>query len=159
MASVKGGDGFAAKVRGLASRLRKGSVRVGFLEGATYPDGTPVAAVASFNEYGRMVRTKGEDGMEESYFQLPRPFFRRMIAEKKAEWPAGVALQLKKNGGDVAKTLDVVGTAIGGQLQQSIRDLVSPPLAQSTIDRKGFDKPLVDTGHMLNSVDHEVNMK
>jgi hypothetical protein len=132
---------------------------VGFLEGATYPDGKPVAAVAAFNEYGRMVRTKGADGMEESYFQLPRPFFRRMIADKKAEWPAGVALQLKKNKGDVAKTLEVTGVAIGGQLQQSIRDLVSPPLAPSTVERKGFDKPLIDTGHMLDSVGHEVKMK
>ena len=29
-------------------------------------------------------------------------------------------------------------------------------LAESTIARKGFAKPLVETGHMLNSVDYEV---
>jgi len=29
---------------------------------------------------------------------------------------------------------------------------VSPTLAQSTVDRKGFSKPLIDTGNMLNSV-------
>lgn len=140
----------------MASKIKKGSVKVGFLEGATYPDGQSVANVAALNEYGHTVKGKGGD---ESYFVLPRPFFRNMIADKKAEWPAAIALQLKKNGGDVQKTLNVTGIAIGGQLQQSIRDLVSPPLAPSTIARKGFDKPLIDTGHMLNSVDHEVNMK
>jgi hypothetical protein len=29
-------------------------------------------------------------------------------------------------------------------------------LKPATIRRKGFAKPLVDTGHMLNSIDHEV---
>lgn len=45
------------KVGSLASALKKysdmnASVRVGVLESATYPDGTPVAMVAFWNEYG-----------------------------------------------------------------------------------------------------------
>jgi hypothetical protein len=41
-------------------------------------------------------------------------------------------------------------------LQQSIRDTNDPPLAQATIARKGFAKPLIDTSVMINSVDYEV---
>ena len=50
----------------------------------------------------------------------------------------------------------LAGEAIAGQLRQSIVDTNSPALAESTIRRKGFSKPLVDTGHMLQSVDYEV---
>jgi hypothetical protein len=39
---------------------------------------------------------------------------------------------------------------------QSIRDLVSPALAPATVARKGFSKPLIETGHLLNSVAVEV---
>ena len=49
-----------------------------------------------------------------------------------------------------------MGQGISGQLKQSIVDTNEPPLAASTIARKGFAKPLVDTGHMLQSVDYEV---
>jgi hypothetical protein len=52
--------------------------------------------------------------------------------------------------------LDLMGTAIKGQLQQAIVDFVGIPLAPATIARKGTDKQLVDTGHMLASVDYEV---
>jgi outer membrane receptor for monomeric catechols len=29
-------------------------------------------------------------------------------------------------------------------------------LAASTVARKGFSKPLIDTSHMINSIDHAV---
>lgn len=146
MAVVRGGAKFQAAMRELAGKLaRPGTVRVGFLAKAKYPDGTPVAMIAAINEYGRP-----------SVGQPPRPFFRRMIAAKQGEWPSAIAGLLKANGLDAMRALDLAGAAIAGQLRESIRDLTDPPLAASTIRRKGFDKPLVDTGHMLNSVDHEV---
>lgn len=134
----------------LAQALKKmpkgiSSVSIGFLEGSTYPDGTSVPMVAAINEYGAPSRG-----------QPPRPFFRRLIAAKSKEWAKASGELLVNNGYDVPKTLGMVGEGVKGQLQQSIRDLVSPALAQSTIDRKGFSKPLIDTGHMLNSVDYVV---
>lgn len=121
------------------------SLRVGFLEGATYPDGTSVPMVAAINEFGAPSRG-----------QPPRPFFRRMIAAKSPEWPKATAILMKKTNYDVDKTLNLMGEGIKGQLVQSINDLVSPPLAQSTIDAKGFSKPLIDTSVMINSVGYEV---
>lgn len=144
--SLKGGDKLEAALNKLASKLEKGgSVKVGFLEGSTYPDGTSIPLVAAINEYGAPSRG-----------QPPRPYFRRMIAAKSSEWPKAIAGLLKSTNGDVQKTLELTGEGIKGQLIQSINDLVSPPLAQSTIDRKGFDKPLIDEAIMINSVGVEV---
>lgn len=146
MTAMKGGDKLKAALADMAARLRRAqSVRVGFLEGATYPDGKSVAMVAALNEFG--VPSRG---------QPPRPFFRNMVAAKSKEWPAAIAGLLRDNNYDALRALQLTGEAIAGQLRQSITDLVAPPLAPSTIARKGFDKPLIDTGHMLNSVSYEV---
>ena len=145
MATVRGGAKLDAALRELAAKVAvPATLRVGFLENARYPDGTPVAMIAAINEYGRPPT------------QPPRPFFRNMIRDKQGEWPKAIVDLLKANDLDAVKALDLAGAAIAGQLRQSIVDLVSSALAASTIRRKGFDKPLIDTGHMLNSVDHEV---
>ena len=148
---LSGGEGLQKALADIARKMGGGLVKVGFLEGATYPDGTPVAAVAFWNEYGKEVNSQGGD-----YFQLPRPFFRRMIAKESPEWADKMAKLAKAYDYDGAKVLALMGEDIKGALQQSINDFESPPLAQSTIDAKGFEKPLIDTSHMLNSVNYEV---
>lgn len=146
MATIRGGEKFERTLREMA-RLLKGeaALRVGFLEKARYPDGKPVAMIAAIQDFGAP-----RAGIP------PRPFFRNMIAKKSPEWPAAIAELLKKHRYNVAAALDEAGAAIAGQLRQSIVDTNSPPLKPATIRRKGFAKPLVDTGHMLNSIDHEV---
>jgi hypothetical protein len=120
-------------------------VRVGFLEGATYPDGTSVALVAAVQDMGSPAQNIP-----------PRPFFRNVVAAKSGEWPNALRAALAATDDDAEKALGIVGEGIAGQLRQSIVDTNEPPLAPATIARKGFDKPLVDTGHMLQSVDKEV---
>lgn len=143
MASVAGGEKLVAALQRYAGP-KNVTLRVGFLEGATYPDGQSVAAVAAFNEYG--VPSRG---------QPPRPFFRTMVAEKTAGWGNAIAVNLVDANYDADVAMRRVGEGIKGQLQDSIRDLTQPPLKPSTVQRKGFDKPLIDTGHMLNSVDFD----
>ncbi len=145
MATVRGGDKIKAALQMLTDKIKPATVRVGFLKGSTYPDGESVASIAAYNEYG--VLSRG---------QPPRPFFRNMIAAKKKNWPEAISKTLKSNNYDVERSLGIVGEAISGQLKQSITDLKSPPLRPSTIAAKGFSKPLIDTGHMLASVDYEV---
>jgi hypothetical protein len=146
---VTGGERLKARLAEIADRLSKArSVRVGFLDDARYPDGTPVAEVAAINEFGNP--SKG---------QPPRPFFRDMIRERGKDWPEGIARALKDADYDAEAALDVTGAAIKGQLQQQISSYVGPPLKESTVKRKGFDKQLVDTGVMLNSVDYAVIKK
>lgn len=117
---------------------------MGFLEKATYPDGTQVALVAAVQDFGAPSR-----GIP------PRPFFRNMVKAKSPEWPAAIEAGLKANRYDAKRTLEQVGEAIAGQLRQSIADFEGVPLKPATIARKGFSKQLVDTGVLLGSVDYE----
>jgi hypothetical protein len=57
---------------------------------------------------------------------------------------------------DGDRVLALMGEDIKGALQKSINDLQAPALAPSTVEAKGFGKPLIDTSHMLNSVSYEV---
>lgn len=146
MATVSGGDRMERKLRELAQKVgRSPVVRVGFLEGATYPDGTSVAMVAAVQNFGSMVR-----GIP------PRPFFTNMIRDKSPEWGEKLARVMRANGYDAHRSLEQMGQGIAGQLQQSIVDTNAPPLADKTIARKGFAKPLIDSSNMINSVDSEV---
>ncbi|WP_229183990.1 hypothetical protein [Bradyrhizobium oropedii] len=146
MAKLRGGERLAIALAEIATNLSKpATLRVGFLEGATGPDGDPIAMRAAINEFGAPAA-----GIP------PRPFFRNMIAAKSGEWPDAIAGLLKDHNYDAALTLNLAGEAIASQLQQSIKDTNSPALAPSTIERKGFAKPLIETGDMLRAVDHEV---
>lgn len=146
---INGGDKLRATLQRMASRLSApGTLRVGFLEGATYPatrgqSGLHVATVAFWNEFG-------------TARMPPRPFFRRMIAAKSPGWAAALAKIAKATQYNALASLKLMGTGIKDQLVKSINDFSDPPLAASTIARKGFAKPLIDTGVMIRSVDFEV---
>jgi hypothetical protein len=175
VASISGGRKFESALRTIAAKVSKpATLRVGILEGARYPNGTSVAMVAAIQEFGAPKARIP-----------PRPFFRNMIAAKKGEWPAAIAGLLKENDYDAEKALDIAGAAIAGQLRESIINTNAPPLRPITLmlrkwfpDRVGMTgrdvgraaaavaagesfagaptKPLVWTGLLLNSVDHEV---
>lgn len=164
----------------IAQKMGGGRVQIGFLEGATYPDGTPVAAVAAWNEFGH----------EGNFPAPPRPFFRNMIAKESPGWPAKMADLAKGSGFNGSYVLRVMGEDIAGALKQSIIETNDPPLSFTTLRLrakfwgnpgditmsdvlaaqqaviKGHKnlamasgtqaKPLVWTGHMLQSVGFEV---
>ncbi|CUJ00488.1 hypothetical protein [Achromobacter aegrifaciens] len=181
MAAVtfKGGDALMARLKEIADKAGDGgTLRTGFLENATYPDGTPVAYVAAIQEYG-----SPEAGIP------PRSFFRTMISAKQKNWPRALGALAKNNDYDIDKALGQMGQGIKGQLQESIQALDGPALSPVTLllrERFGNHpeeisfadvqqarrdvatgtvpnvtgtqaKPLVWTGHMLNSVDYEVD--
>lgn len=134
----------------VAYQLYSKQLKVGFIDGATYPDGTPVAMVAATNEYGRPENN-----------QPPRPFFRNAIAEHESEWTDAIARGIRA-GYPVDQVLEVVGAQIQGDVQESIAQLMTPPLAASTIaarKSKGNNstKPLVDTKVMIGDVNYEVS--
>lgn len=161
----------------IAKKMGGGKVKVGFLEGATYPNGTPVAAVAAWDEFGH----------GGNFPAPPRPFFRTMIAKESPNWPQKMAYLAKFYGYDGTRVLNAMGEDIAGALRQSIIETNAPPLSPTTlILRKRFGndpssigihdvlaaqraaaageagatgtqaKPLVWTGHLLASVSYEV---
>ena len=118
------------------------SVRVGVLENATYPDGTPVAMVAFWNEYG----TK----------RIPsRPFFRTTVSEQKKNWVLSVQ-NLMKMHNNPQQVMGLIGVHMQEQIVQSINTWSDPPNSAYTIAKKGFDKPLVETALLMRSIKSEV---
>lgn len=147
-AAFTGGEKLKARLAELAAKLESAqTVRVGFLEGATYPDGQTVAEVAAYLEYGTSKMP-------------PRPFFEQMIIANKAGWGGKLAKVFKANDYDPVRTLGLMGEGIKGQLQDAIIAFDNPPASEETLARKqskhGASATLVDTGHLLNSVDWEV---
>ena len=135
------------KVGSLSAALSKykdmnASVRVGVLENATYPDGTPVAMVAFWNEYG----TKRIP---------PRPFFRTTVSEQKKNWVLSVQ-NLMKIHNDPKQVMGLIGVHMQEQIVQSINTWSDPPNSAYTIAKKGFDKPLVETVVLMMSIKSEV---
>ncbi|CRY10588.1 hypothetical protein [Yersinia enterocolitica] len=133
--------------------LESKQVKVGFVDGATYPDGTSVAMVAAINEYGNP-----------SNNQPPRPFFRNAISGHSEEWADSVMRGIRA-GVNTETVLQLVGEVIVGDVQNSISELMEPKLSDVTLHirrtREKFKnqstKPLVDTGDMYGDVKFEVS--
>ena len=175
--ALSGGAGLTGYLAHMQANLHKASsVRVGFLENSTYPDGTSVPMVAAIQEFG----APGA-GIP------PRPYFRTMIKAKSGGWGDALATNLPLVDFDAQKALGRMGEGIKEQLQQSIIDLVTPALSPVTIMLRWMrvgkvdapvtfamvkearrrvasgetpghvsDKPLIDSGNLINSADYEV---
>lgn len=161
----------------ISRKMGGAKVQIGFLEGSTYPDGTPVAAVAYWDEFGH----------GGNFPSPPRPFFRAMIAKESPHWGTDMAMLAKAYNFDGQKVLAVMGENIAGALRESIINTNSPALSPTSLvlrakfwghpgDIKISDvlaaqkavatgkagasgtqaKPLVWTGHMLASIGFEI---
>lgn len=143
------------RVRGPASASRAVAVlngldgiegKVGWFESARYKDGTPVAYVATIHEHGAG--------------PIPaRPFMRPAVAEHGPAWMQTMAEGARAAlAGSVSPeaVLEAVTLRAAGDVGKAIKAVTSPALKPMTIKRKGFAKPLVDTGQMLQSVTGKV---
>ncbi len=165
-----GGPGWQAAIERLQQKVRSGAhAAAGFQDGETYPDGTPVAQVAAWDEFGTKTAP-------------PRSFMRKTITDHKAEWPKLLAAALKATNYDVDKALGMVGEKMAAQIREEIASIDGPanapltnllkdrfPMGGYSIDdlrkaandiRKGVTapagKPLVWSGQMLRSVTSQV---
>ena len=144
---MKGGESLMRYLRGVVTRTGSPNLlRVGFLQGSTYPDGTSVPMVAAIQNFGAPAAN------------IPaRPFFTNMVREKSPQWGVSLARALKASNYNKDAALGRMGEGIKGQLQASIADFDSVPLSPATIAAKGTSKQLVDTKVMLMSVDYKVS--
>lgn len=173
MAEIKGGKLFQQNMAALAKRVKSASsLRVGFIDGATYPDGTSVAMVAAINNFGAPAK-----GIP------PRPFFSKAVRENAPEWAGKLKKILEANDYDAAKALGLLGLVIEGDLREAIIAMNSPANSMTTnLLKQRFPqggqtfedvlkawhdvahgvtapagKPLVQSGQMLNSISSEVD--
>ena len=171
---VTGGKGVAKVLAELGTRIGSGGVvKVGFLEGATYPAAAKARLASNARDNRRVKAVLGKlaagAGVPLAVAQVAfwnefgtsrapaRPFFRGMIAAKSPDWGRDLAKAIKARGYSVEQALALMGERIKDQLQKSIVDFANPANAPSTVARKGFDKPLIDTGTMQRSVDYVVS--
>ena len=134
-------------------------VVVGFVEGENH-DGSDlsVAEVAAIHEFGAEV--EAADG---SVVTIPaRSMLRGTFEENRAEnvRKLRVLAQATVEGRiSVDQALKVFGVDMQGQVVKRINAGITPPNAESTIQRKGSSKPLIDTGQMVQSVTYVVREK
>jgi phage gpG-like protein len=148
--SLKGGKTLSKKLRDMTRQMTsQGRVLIGVPKAAgAYEDGTPVALIAAVHEFG------SSDGRvpERSFLRVPLRAKRKEISNVvRQQLPAVV------NGDLQMSTLQhQVGAYAVGVVQQAIAEGIAPPNAPSTVARKGSSKPLIDTGHMRQSITYVV---
>lgn len=146
-----------AQLEAMLQNLRGASVKVGFFEDHQYDNGTPMASVAVWIEFG----TKTSP---------PRPVFRITVREHQEDWRKLVRLLSKKVATgelSVRQVMEQLGNAAAGHLATAISELTDPPLAEATIKNRmsrkknkdtvgNLDKPLIDTGLLFAGVTFQV---
>lgn len=149
--AITGGDKLRKKLEQLkrgAKELRKLEAQVGVFEHQQYEDGTPVAHVAAIHEWGAP-----EAGIP------ARPFLRPAVTKHTDEWADKLADKVSDvmDGKMTAKQAwEIVADGAMGDIKQSIADVNTPALKAATVKRKGFDKPLVDSALLLQSINQRI---
>lgn len=126
-------------------KVEDDGVNVGWFEDQRYDDGTSVAQVARWNEFG----TKA--GIPQ------RPFMRTAMVQHEKDWIEKLKTIVQKEM-DKEKSVNIdaalkkFGELVAGDIQETILTGGFQPNAPSTIKRKGHSTPLVDTGVMISSI-------
>ena len=130
-------------------QLAKMEVQVGFqADSGSYENGATLAEVAAYNELGTSSTPA-------------RPFMRKSFEnhEKELQNACDQVNKTLAKGGTTQQALDELGAFVKGLVQEEIVSGDFAPNAESTIAKKGSDKPLIDTGFMRQSVNYQVKQR
>lgn len=134
----------------LSQRLKKLNKRilVGVPAGKVEEDGTSTALVAAVNEFGSAdgkipERSFLRAGLRKNFYAITRLNVSSLREVAEGTMTAEVAL---------ART----GAVAAGGVQKYIPEGVFIPNAPSTVKKKGSDKPLIDSGHLRQSITYVV---
>lgn len=129
--------------------LDKQRVKVGLQAGDTAPDGTSLAEIGAFNEYGTST--------------IPaRPFLRAAYEQYQRQlqqFKARLINLIYERKIDTGKGLAILGEKHQQQVQAKIGDGPWVENAPSTIAQKGSSKPLIDTGRLRQSIRYLVTRR
>lgn len=138
-------SGWSPKIK----RLLKGAtVTVGLHEddSAREDDSATNAMIGFWHEFG----TK----------DVPARSFLRSTADKKSRAHKAliskIAAKAVRNELPMEHGLGLFGMKVASDVKEKIRSHIQPPLKDSTIAAKGSTTPLIDTGQLINAIDHEV---
>ena len=132
--------------------LAKLEAQIGFHRGDNVDDdGTDLCDIAAWNEFGTTSKLGNKHIPARPFLKQSvennRDEINQMLAEKKKEIMSGTpAEQILKEIGLFQKDL----------IQKEISEGSFEPNAEYTIEKKGSDKPLIDTSRMLQSVGYKI---
>jgi len=129
--------------------LEKLMVAIGFPDGGpTDENGVSIAEYAAYNDLG-------------TNRAVSRPFMRNSVEKHGGDYNkmAEQAIKDIMNGGTAQAALEKLGVFAKGLVQEEITDGVYEANKDTTIERKGSSKPLIDTGTMRNSVNYEIRKR
>ena len=121
----------------------------------TEKDGMPLARLAYIHEFGATIDHPNGAKIiipERSFLRAPLkanlPKYRKAF-----EWFVSRALDSQIT---MDQALSQAGLMMVRDCQEAISQGIGPPLARSTIARKGSSKPLIDTGRLRQAITYQV---
>lgn len=124
-----------------------------------------VAQVAAFHEFGtrRSLKTPGVFASAIQHAGIPRRSFVRGYYDEKRlsieEAIRRMSVSVAKGERTSAQAHNLLGQAFAAGMQKRIAARIPPALADSTIQRKGSDVPLIDTGQLRSSITYRLRTK
>ncbi|WPH64024.1 neck protein [Vibrio phage vB_VpP_1] len=144
--TVSGGTKIAERVAELKRKFRDApTVLVGVPKAAgSYEDGVHTATIAAVNEFGSAdgrvpERSFLRSGVSDSEPQIKK-LYEKMI-------PEVIDKDL-----DVDTIQSLVGQLVVGRITERISEGIEPANSPKTVKRKGSSTPLIDTGHLRQSI-------
>lgn len=123
------------------------NVKAGILSDAgSHENGKTLAEIAAYNEFG--TEDIPERPAHRDTFEKTRPKFKSHLAKS-----VDLVIEGKATPEQV---LHRIGAWYVGQLKKGVIAWDDPPNAPSTIQQKGSDNPLIDTGRTVNSINYEI---
>ena len=121
-----------------------------------------VAGIPLEDEDLQSIAMFNEIGVEEKNIPA-RPFLRYSFDLNKDHWAQmtmeGVWDVLRQDSTSPSRIQNRIGEAMQASIKKSIVDWKVPPNSAVTVKLKGFNDPLVDTGHMRDSIMFTVKKK
>jgi hypothetical protein len=153
--NVKADTKILDRIRASVKKLDRAYVKVGVL-GSKGGDqkhdaesGFTMIELAAVHEFGTSDGRVPERAWIRLSFQTSEKELSAFIA------PLAAAVVQDKM--DIMRALGLVGQWGVAEVRRTVTQSdIPPPLADSTIARKGSDRPLLDTGRMLQSVQYEI---
>lgn len=158
--SIKSANKALKKLEDIVKRMKNApSVFVGIPKGTNnYPDGTSTIMVGAVHEFGSDAR-----GIPQ------RSYLRTTINEKRDSYKPFFAKAGKGvfvNRAKQTQAMNLLGLKVQSDVRQKITDIKEPPLSARTIEAriakhgvKGQNaNPLIDTGHLRQSIHYEVRI-
>lgn len=148
--NVTGGERLKAFMENAKQAATRGerTLDIGFIR-STYPDGTPIAAVMAWNEFG----TRRKDG---SVHVPERPTIRPAVDVMREDFPRMIERYAHGKGHITDAALNLLGQHGANLIAEQITELDEPANAPATIKAKGVDNPMIQSGTARRAASWEV---